>query len=164
MSSLKDMRDLIRELAELLDSTSLSEIEVEGDDVRIRVARQLAPVSAAPMVQMHQPAQVPSGQAAPAAAMAASAEPAIKAAPADPKDHPGCLLSPMVGTVYLSPEPGAPQFVKPGDRVSAGDTLLIIEAMKVMNAIPAPKDGTVVRILVADSQPVEFDEPLVIIE
>lgn len=157
MSSLKDTRDLIRELAELLDKTSLTEIEVEDDAVRIRVARQPAAqhVSAA----VH--AQAPALPVQPAVA---AAPPETAAAEIDPKDHPGAVTSPMVGTVYLSPEPGAPAFKKVGDKVAVGDTMLIIEAMKVMNPIPAPRAGTLTSILVSDSQPVEFGELLLIIE
>lgn len=142
--------DLIRELADLLDDTSLSEIEVEDGGRRIRVARNLtagAPVAAAPA-------------AAPALPTPAAPEAAASAA----ADHPGAVKSPMVGTAYLAPEPGADSFVKVGDSVSEGDTLVIIEAMKVMNQIPAPKSGKVTAILVENGEPVEFEQPLVAIE
>jgi acetyl-CoA carboxylase biotin carboxyl carrier protein len=141
--------DLVRRLTEMLDEGDLSEIEVQDGERRIVVKRKLtggyAPAPAAP--------------AAPAAAAPAAASP-----PATPADHPGAVKSPMVGTVYLSGEPGAAPFVAPGAKVAAGDTLLIIEAMKVMNPITAPKAGTVREILVGNAQPVEFDQPLVIVE
>jgi len=140
---------LIRELAELLNETGLSEIEIEKSGLKIRVARTVSIQSAV--------------AAAPAAA-AAAATPAKAAGPADPSKHPGAVKSPMVGTAYCSPEPGAPPFVKVGSRVSQGDTLLIIEAMKTMNQIPAPHAGKVTMILIENGQPVEFGEPLVIIE
>lgn len=142
---------LVRQLADLLDETNLSEIEVHDGDRAIRVARQAAgPVTAAP-----------AASAAPAAAA-----PATPAAPAAPTlaDHPGTVKSPMVGTAYLAPEPTAPPFVTEGASVKAGDTLLIVEAMKVMNPIPAPRAGRVKAILVGNEQPVEFDQPLVILE
>ena len=142
--------DLIRELAKLLKETELSEIEIEHDDHKIRVARNIsgsAPVYAAP--------------AAPAP-QTASAAPA--SAPADKSKAQGAVLSPMVGTAYRAPEPGAKPFVEVGQQVRQGQTLLIIEAMKTMNAIPAPKAGTVREILIDDSQPVEFGQPLMIVE
>ncbi|PTW60275.1 biotin carboxyl carrier protein [Breoghania corrubedonensis] len=141
--------DLIRQLATLLDETNLSEIEVEQDDLRIRVARQLS-VSA------------PVAAPAPAAPTTAAA-PAAGAA-ADPSKQPGVVNSPMVGTAYHSPEPGARPFVDIGDTVRAGQTIMIVEAMKTMNQIAAPKAGTVKEILVEDGQPVEFGEPLLVIE
>lgn len=143
--------ELVRQLAELLDDTNLTEIEVQDGERRIKVARNVT-VGAAPTIAL--PA------AAPAAAPAAVAP---SAAPAD-ADHPGTVKSPMVGTAYLSPEPGAKQFVSPGDKVSAGQTLLIVEAMKVMNAIAAPRAGTVKALLVENGQPVEYDQPLAIVE
>ncbi|WP_184067531.1 acetyl-CoA carboxylase biotin carboxyl carrier protein [Sphingosinicella soli] len=143
---------LVRQLAELLDETGLTEIEVEDEGRRIRVARQVSSVVAAA------PAAV---AAAPAAPMAA---PAAAPADGDLKSHPGAVKSPMVGTVYLSADPSAPPFVKEGSSVSAGDTLVIVEAMKVMNPIVAPKSGKVVKICVANEQPVEYDQPLVVIE
>jgi len=139
---------LIRELALLLDETSLTEIEIERAGLRVRVARNVT-VSAA----------MPAGfQPVPAAAAAGAA------AGADLAKHPGAVPSPMVGTAYWSPEPGAKPFIEVGSKVSAGQTLLIIEAMKTMNQIPSPRAGTVTQILVEDGQPVEFGEPLVIIE
>ena len=144
---------LVRELAELLNETGLTEIEVEDNDRKIRVARGgvVASVAAAPAV-----APVPAPAAAPAAAA-----PAPAVAPAD--DHGDAIKSPLVCTAYLAPEPEADNFVKVGDSVKEGDTLLIVEAMKVMNPIPADKSGTVKAILVDNGQPVEFDQPLVVI-
>jgi acetyl-CoA carboxylase biotin carboxyl carrier protein len=147
---------LVRQLAELLDTTRLTEIEVQDGDRRIRVARTVTMAAPAPAaVQM----------AAPAAPVAGAA-PAPAAAPtlAPPTDHAGLVKSPMVGTVYMSAEPGAAPFVSPGKQVAAGDTLLIVEAMKVMNPIVAPKAGTVTQVLVSNGQPVEFDQPLVVVE
>ena len=139
--------DFIRELAKLLDETGLSEIELERNGERVRVARApQRPLPAAPA-----PAPMPA-----AAAPAAS--------DADISGHPGLVTSPMVGTAYLAPEPGARAYVEVGSRVRAGDTLLIVEAMKTMNQIPAPRAGTVARILIEDGTPVEFGEPLMIIE
>jgi acetyl-CoA carboxylase biotin carboxyl carrier protein len=147
---------LVRELAELLNETGLTEIEVEDDDRKIRVSRG-AVASAAP-VYAAAPAPV---AAAPAPAAAAPA-PAEAAAPAGP-DMKNAVKSPMVGTCYLAPEPGAANFIAVGKVVKEGDTLLIVEAMKVMNPITAPKSGTVSAILIENAQPVEFDQPLVVI-
>jgi acetyl-CoA carboxylase biotin carboxyl carrier protein len=146
--------DEIRKLAELVQDTELSEIEIEEDDLRIRVSRNGA--------QMVQAVAAPAP--APAANQAAPAVIADTATAASSDAHPGAVKSPMVGTVYLQPEPGAPSYVSVGDKISAGDTLMIIEAMKVMNPIKAPKSGTVKQILVDDAQPVEFDEVLVVVE
>ncbi|NML94257.1 acetyl-CoA carboxylase biotin carboxyl carrier protein [Novosphingobium olei] len=143
---------LVRELAELLADTGLSEIEVEDGERKIRVARTLT-AAAAPVTYAAPPAAPAPAAAAPAAAP--------EAAPA--ADHANALKSPMVGTAYLAAEPGAPNFVSVGQAVKAGETLLIIEAMKVMNAITAPAAGTVKAILVENAQPVEFDQPLVVI-
>jgi acetyl-CoA carboxylase biotin carboxyl carrier protein len=143
---------LVRELAELLAETGLTEIEVEDDDRKIRVARG-GVVMAAPAPMAHAQAPV----AAPA--QPAAAAPAPEAAP----EVAGALKSPMVGTAYLTPEPGAQPFVKVGDTVKQGDTLLIVEAMKVMNPIAADKAGKIVAILVENAQPVEYDQPLVVI-
>ena len=140
---------LIRELALLLDETSLTEIEIERAGLRVRVARNITVTAAMPA--NYQPAL-----AAPAAAAAPGATDLAK--------HPGVVPSPMVGTAYWAPEPGAKPFIDVGSKVSAGQTLLIIEAMKTMNQIPSPRAGTVTQILVEDGQPVEFGEPLVIIE
>ena len=145
---------LVRELAELLNETGLTEIEVEDGDRKVRVGRGGGVASAAPAPVIAAPA------AAPAPATAAPT-PEDSAQAAD--DNADALKSPMVGTVYLSSEPGAAPFVKVGDSVSEGDTLLIVEAMKVMNPIPADKAGTVKAILVDNAQPVEFDQPLVVI-
>ncbi len=144
---------VIRELAELLNETGLSEIEIEKSGLRVRVARQVN-VTAAPPVALEAPVVEASGS--PAAPNDATGGDAAR--------HPGALKSPMVGTAYRAPEPGAPPFVEVGSRVNQGDTLLIIEAMKTMNNIPAPKAGTVAAILFENGQPVEFGEPLIIIE
>ena len=144
--------DAIRDLAKLLEETGLSEIEIEQNGVSIRVAGN--PATSAPRPNP------PEAPAAPAPAGAAT--PAV--ASAEPSQHPGVVASPMVGTAYLGPSPGARPFVEVGSQVKAGDTLLIIEAMKTMNQIPAPRSGTVAQILVDDGQPVEYGEPLMIIE
>jgi acetyl-CoA carboxylase biotin carboxyl carrier protein len=146
-------QDLIRELAALLDETGLSEIEIEHDDMRVRVARAVA---AAP-----NPTSPP--QPPPAARTEQPAPPATTPT-ADPASHAGAVLSPMVGTAYLAPEPGGKPYVEVGDTVEEGDTVLIVEAMKTMNQIPAPHTGTVVRIMVEDGHPIEYGEPLMIIE
>ena len=146
--------ELVRQLAELLNQNELTEIEVEDGDRRISVKRQITIAAAAP-VAVAPPA------AAPAPAAAAAPAPV---ADVPPSAHPGAVKSPMVGTVYLSGEPGARPFVSPGQTVREGETLVIIEAMKVMNPITAPRAGTVTQILVQDAQPVEFDQPLVIVE
>lgn len=146
--------DLVRELAELLNETGLTEIEVEDDDRKIRVARGAVAAGAVS-------APVAPAAPAPAAPAPAAAAPAPEAAPA--ADDANALKSPMVGTAYLAPEPGAANFVKVGDAVSEGDTLLIVEAMKVMNPITADKAGTIKAILVENAQPIEFDQPLVVI-
>ncbi|MCB1417742.1 MAG: acetyl-CoA carboxylase biotin carboxyl carrier protein [Notoacmeibacter sp.] len=143
---------LIRDLADILNETNLSEIEVEQGELRVRVSRQLAaaPVQAyaAPMAA----APAPVASAAPAAAAPAAA------------DSKNAVPSPMVGTVYMAPAPGARAFIEVGQTVKEGQTLLIIEAMKTMNQIPSPRSGKITAILVEDSQPVEFGEPLVVIE
>lgn len=144
----------IKELAELLKETDLSEIEVESGDLRIRVARDMDT-----NVVVSQPAAAAPAAPARAAEAPAEAEPAVAAA-----DHPGAVSSPMVGTAYLAPEPSAANFVKVGDTVSEGQTLLIVEAMKTMNPIAAPKAGKVSQIIVSNEQPVEFGEVLMIIE
>lgn len=149
---------LVRELAELLGETGLTEIEVEDGDRRIRVARQAAPMMAAPAMQ-YAAAPAPAPASAPAAAPAA---PAAEAAPAPTSAN--AVKCPMVGTAYLAPEPGAPDFISVGSTVKEGDTLLIIEAMKVMNTIASPRAGRVTAILIENAQPVEFDQPLVVVE
>lgn len=136
--------ELIRQLAALLKETELSEIEIEEDDLRIRVARNLS----APAAVVH----------------TAAAPPAPAAATADAAKNPDAVLSPMVGTAYLAPEPGARPFVEVGTEVRQGQTLLIVEAMKTMNAIPAPKAGIVREVIVEDGQPVEYGEPLLVID
>lgn len=140
--------ELIRELAALLDETSLTEIELERSGLRVRVARNVTVAAAVPA----------------AMSVAAAAMPAVAAAAADLSKHPGVVPSPMVGTAYWAPEPGAKPFIEVGSKVSAGQTLLIIEAMKTMNQIPSPRAGTVTQMLVEDGHPVEYGEPLVIIE
>jgi acetyl-CoA carboxylase biotin carboxyl carrier protein len=144
-------RALIVELSELLNKTGLTEIEIEQEGTRVRVARG-AIASAAPAVAV--------------APLHTLAQPvaAGEAAAIDPAKHPGVVISPMVGTAYVAPEPGSKPFIDVGSKVKAGDTLLIIEAMKTMNQIPAPRAGTVIQILFEDGQPVEFGEPLLIIE
>ena len=150
--------DLIRQLAELLDKTSLTEIEVEDEGVRIRVARAAAPVAmAAPTVVHH------AAPAAPPPASSHAPTPAEIGASA-PAPAANAVKSPMVGTVYLSAEPGAKPFAAVGQKIAAGDTLLIIEAMKVMNPITAATGGTVRAVLVENGQPVEFDQPLIVVE
>lgn len=146
MSKFNIDNDTIRQLAELLDETNLTEIEVAAGDNRIRVARQGTMVAAAPA-------------AAPVATAAAA-----PAAPADAGAHPGAVKSPMVGVVYFAPEPGAAPFISVGSSVSEGQTLMLIEAMKTFNPIRAPKSGKVTQIVATDGHPVEYDEPLVIIE
>ena len=151
----------IKALAELLRDNDLSELEVkrdfsENDSLNVRVTRTIAaPVVAAPVAVAAAPA---------AAAPVAAAAPAAPEPAEDPAAHPGAVTSPMVGTIYLQAEPGAPAFIKTGDQVSEGDTLLIVEAMKTMNHIPAPHAGTVKRIFIEDGTPVEFGAPLMIIE
>jgi acetyl-CoA carboxylase biotin carboxyl carrier protein len=147
---------LIRELALLLDETSLTEIEIERAGLRLRVARNIS-------IAASMPANLPAASG-PLPAPAGAANPAPDTAVTDFADHPGVVPSPMVGTAYWAPEPGAKPFIEVGSKVSAGQTLLIIEAMKTMNQIPSPRAGTVTQILVEDGQPVEFGEPLVIIE
>jgi acetyl-CoA carboxylase biotin carboxyl carrier protein len=146
---------LVRELAALLDETGLGEIEIEREGVRVRVARRVT-IDAAAAIGV-------SGVSAKAAGQATEAPP-LKLAPDDPAKHPGAVKSPMVGTAYLAAEPGAAPFIEIGTRVAQGQTILIIEAMKTMNHIPASKAGTVTAILVTNGQPVEFGEALAIIE
>ena len=146
-------RELIHELAALLEETGLDEIEIEQNGMRVRVARN-SPV-------MHVSTGAETAAASPAAMMPA---PIPMPAPADPAKHPGVVTSPMVGTAYRAAEPGAKPFVEVGSHVKIGDTLLIVEAMKTMNQIPAPKAGTVIQILVEDGHPVEYGQPLMIIE
>ena len=160
--SSQDDQDLIRAIAELLNKENLAEIEIEKEDFRVRVTRSYAneaPVYAqAP--QYFAPPQAAAAPLAPAGSVPAAAP----AAAEDLASNPGTLTSPMVGTAYRSPEPGKPAFVDVGSKVSEGQTLLIIEAMKTMNQIPSPRAGTVTAILFEDAQPVEYGEPLVVIE
>ena len=143
--------ELILELTKLLDETGLTEIEIEQDGKRVRVARgAVAAAAPAPSRSVSAPPPQPVGESS--------------SAPMDPAKHPGVVVSPMVGTAYGSAEPGAKPFIDIGSQVKAGETLLIIEAMKTMNQIPAPRAGTVKQILFEDGKPVEFGEPLVIIE
>lgn len=143
-------KDMIRELSALLEETGLSEIEIEQAGLRVRVARGGQVIAAAPAIASAAPKVAPAG--------------ITSAAVPDPAKHPGVVASPMVDTAYLAPEPGARPFVEVGSKVQAGQTLLIIEAMKTMNQIPAPRAGTVVQIMIEDGRPVEFGEPLMIIE
>jgi acetyl-CoA carboxylase biotin carboxyl carrier protein len=145
--------EMVRRLSQLLQENDLSEIEYESGGSRIRVARQLQQTYLAPPQAAGAPAQA-GGDSAPKPGPEATAE----QVPA------GAVTSPMVGTVYVASEPGAAAFVQVGDQVREGQTLLIIEAMKVMNPLPAPRDGTVTRIMIADGQPVEFGEPLLVVE
>ena len=146
---------LVRKLADILRETELSEIEIEQGDLKIRVARQL---TAAPAVS-YVAAPAPSPLSIPAPSP--TSEAAVAAPAASLKD---AIKSPMVGTVYMAPQPGAAAFIKVGDKVKQGQTLLIIEAMKTMNPIPSPREGVVAQVLVSDAQPVEFGEPLVVFE
>ncbi|UWR32176.1 acetyl-CoA carboxylase biotin carboxyl carrier protein [Sulfitobacter sp. W027] len=156
----------IKALAELLNENDLTELQVkrdyaEDDSLNVRVSRKPPQqIMAAPQQQY----QAAPAAAAPSAAPASAPSSAPAAADSDPADHPGAVTSPMVGTVYLQGEPGAPAFISVGASVSEGDTLLIVEAMKTMNHIPAPRAGTVKRILVGDGDAVEFGAPLVILE
>ena len=145
---------LIRDLANILNETDLTEIEVEQDDLRIRVSRAGTP----------QYVQAPIAAPAFAAPAAVAATAAVAAAPADARNNKNAVTAPMVGTAYLSPAPGSRAFIEVGATVKEGQTILIIEAMKTMNQIPAPRSGKVTEILVQDASPVEYGEPLVIIE
>ena len=154
-ATLDDEVKLVKNLAEILDGAGLAELEYETETLAVRLSRHSGTL------------QVPAVQ--PVAAAAAASVPARvsdpkSSAPINPADHPGAVKSPMVGTVYTAPEPDAPAFVVEGDSISQGQTILIVEAMKVMNPITAPKTGTVVKILVQNAQPVEFGEALIIVE
>jgi acetyl-CoA carboxylase biotin carboxyl carrier protein len=154
MSKPEDARDplegkMIRDLAAILQETGLSEIEIEKAGLRVRVARQVH------VAAVHAPA---------AGGAVAAAAASVAAKKSDVSSHPGLVASPMVGTAYVAPSPGAAPFVKIGDMVNEGQTLLIIEAMKTMNQIPAPRAGRITQIIISDGQPVEFGEPLMIIE
>ena len=143
----------VKELTAILDESNLTELEFETEDISVRLARGTTIAAA--------PAMMPA--ALTPAAAPAEAAPSASAA-SDASAHPGAVKSPMVGTVYLAPEPDAPDFVKEGDQVKKGQTLFIVEAMKVMNPITAPADGKLTRVLVDNAQPIEFDQPLAIIE
>jgi acetyl-CoA carboxylase biotin carboxyl carrier protein len=158
-------QDLIRAIAELLNEQNLAEIEIEREDIRVRVTRSYATQA---VQQVAVPAYAPHPPAAPHAPAPATAPSGaaanIQSAADELAANPGTLTSPMVGTAYLSPEPGKPAFVAVGAKVSEGQTVLIVEAMKTMNQIPAHRSGTISRILVEDAQPVEYGQPLVVIE
>ena len=152
-----DNTALVRALADILDDAGLAELEYETEDLSVRLSRVTG--AAAPVAAVAAPVAAPAPAAAPADAPAAA-----EIAPADAASHPGAVTSPMVGTAYVAPEPDAPAFVEVGDAVKKGQTILIVEAMKVMNPITAPADGTVKQIMVTNGQPVEFGEVLVVIE
>jgi acetyl-CoA carboxylase biotin carboxyl carrier protein len=161
MTALADLdRKLLRQLAELINDTGLSEIEVQSGDFRLRLAKQITVQATVPVAAPVAPAAVH----APAPAAEAAAVTADPAKPVIGPDHVGAVLSPMVGTVYLASEPTSPPFVKVGDTVEQGQTLLIVEAMKVMNPIQAPRAGKVTHIMVTNGIPIEFGELLMIIE
>ena len=157
-------QDLIRTIAELVNDANLAEIELEQDDFRIRVTRTLPAKEVVHVSGPSYGAPASPAPAAPAASAPSAPTPAAAPAPEDLAGNPATLTSPMVGTAYLAPEPGAKAFVEVGSKVSEGETVLIIEAMKTMNQIPAHKAGTITRILVEDASPVEYGEPLVVIE
>ena len=152
-----DNTALVRALADILDDAGLAELEYETEDLSVRLSRVTG--AAAPVAAVAAPVAAPASAATPAVAPAAAEN-----APADAASHPGAVTSPMVGTAYVAPEPDAPAFVQVGDAVKRGQTILIVEAMKVMNPITAPADGTVKQIMVTNGQPVEFGEVLVVIE
>ncbi|MDD9841765.1 MAG: acetyl-CoA carboxylase biotin carboxyl carrier protein [Alphaproteobacteria bacterium] len=166
----KTDNEKIRELAELLDETNLSEIEIESNGTRIRVARQIGGGAGASIgagvspESSGLPASAPIAQQQATEQKAAQAEAQESKENIDLADHPGALVSPMVGTIYVAAEPGAAPFCKIGDQVSEGQTLFIIEAMKTMNPIAAPRGGVVKKILISNAEPVEFGEVLAIIE
>ena len=152
MAGKRDTKKLINELADIIEKTDLTEIELEEDGIRIRVATTVKITQVAAPMQAQAPAPV------------ASAPVEALGAPKDNKTNPNAVKSPMVGTVYLAPDPDTPNFISEGDTIKAGQTLFIVEAMKVMNPINSPKAGVIKTILVIDSDPVEFEQPLVIIE
>ncbi len=153
-----DNTALVRALADILDDAGLAELEYETTDLSVRLSRVTG--AAAPVAAV----AAPVAAAAPAGSPAGSAAATASSAPADAASHPGAVTSPMVGTAYVAPEPDAPSFIEVGDTVKKGQTILIVEAMKVMNPITAPADGTVKQIMVTNGQPVEFGEVLVVIE
>ncbi|MBN9361418.1 MULTISPECIES: acetyl-CoA carboxylase biotin carboxyl carrier protein [unclassified Devosia] len=154
-------QELIEAIAKLLNEQNLAEIEIERDDLRVRVTRSYASQA---VQQVAVPAYAPAPAAAPAPVAPSGVAAAIAPTNDDLSSNPGTLTSPMVGTAYLSPEPGKPAFASVGAKVSEGQTVLIIEAMKTMNQIPAHRSGTITRILVEDASPVEYGQPLVVIE
>ena len=147
----------VKELTAILDESNLTELEFETEEISVRLAKGTTMAAAPAMMPV---AAAPAAMPAPTPAEAAPSAPAAS----DASAHPGAVKSPMVGTVYLAPEPDAPDFVKEGDQVKKGQTLFIVEAMKVMNPITAPADGKLTRVLVDNAQPIEFDQPLAIIE
>ena len=159
-------QDLIEAIAKLLNDQNLAEIEIEREDLRVRVTRTYAAQAVQQVaVPAYAPAPIPHAtHAAPASTVPAGAAAAATPTADDLASNPGTLTSPMVGTAYLSPEPGKAAFVSVGSKVSEGQTVLIVEAMKTMNQIPAHRSGTVTRILVEDASPVEYGQPLVVIE
>jgi acetyl-CoA carboxylase biotin carboxyl carrier protein len=160
-SSTNSDQDLIEAIAKLLNEQNLAEIEIEREDLRVRVTRSYATQA---VQQVSVPAYAPAAPAAPTSSVPAGSAAGAAAASDDLSSNPGTLTSPMVGTAYLSPEPGKPAFVAIGSKVSEGQTVLIIEAMKTMNQIPAHRSGTITRILVEDAAPIEYGQPLVVIE
>ena len=157
-----DNTALVRALADILDDAGLAELEYETTDLSVRLSRVTG--AAAPVAAVAAPVAAAAPAAAPVGSAAGSAAAAASPAPADAASHPGAVTSPMVGTAYVAPEPDAPSFIEVGDTVKKGQTILIVEAMKVMNPITAPADGTVKQIMVTNGQPVEFGEVLVVIE
>jgi len=161
MASPNADQELIEAIAKLLNEQNLAEIEIERDDLRVRVTRSYATQA---VQQVAVPAYAPAAPVPPAPTVPAGAAAAAAPTADDLASNPGTLTSPMVGTAYLSPEPGKPTFISVGARVSEGQTVLIVEAMKTMNQIPAHRSGTITRILVEDASPVEYGQPLVVIE
>jgi|TARA_E500000178_G_scaffold316934_1_gene337091 acetyl-CoA carboxylase biotin carboxyl carrier protein len=157
-----DNTALVRALADILDDAGLAELEYETTDLSVRLSRVTG--AAAPVAAVAAPVAAAAPAGSPAGSAAGSAAATASSAPADAASHPGAVTSPMVGTAYVAPEPDAPSFIEVGDTVKKGQTILIVEAMKVMNPITAPADGTVKQIMVTNGQPVEFGEVLVVIE
>ena len=157
-----DNTALVRALADILDDAGLAELEYETTDLSVRLSRVTG--AAAPVAAVAAPVAASAPAGSPAGSAAGSAAATASSAPADAASHPGAVTSPMVGTAYVAPEPDAPSFIEVGDTVKKGQTILIVEAMKVMNPITAPADGTVKQIMVTNGQPVEFGEVLVVIE
>lgn len=157
-----DNTALVRALADILDDAGLAELEYETTDLSVRLSRVTG--AAAPVAAVAAPVAAAAPAGSPAGSAAGSAAATASSAPADAASHPGAVISPMVGTAYVAPEPDAPSFIEVGDTVKKGQTILIVEAMKVMNPITAPADGTVKQIMVTNGQPVEFGEVLVVIE